>query len=1194
MSSKFSFMLKACFIGAILSLGNVLNSSAQTNNPGVLGKLNIASPNVAALGKYVDFPINKHTGVPAISIPVYTVLEGSLQLPISMSYHAGGIKLNELSSWVGIGWSLNAGGLITRTVRGTPDECGVAEFGKNLKGSLGHNGYNSYAFDEHDKSPLPTKDIFAANDFNTGVKDGEPDLFFFNFNGHTGKFYFNDDGQPILLPEADYKIEYFYNHNEGGSIKKFIITTQDGIKYHFGRTDDTNDTDPVEITHNYYYDGAGNLSQGTNLTINSWYLNRVVSADDKFSISLKYTNEDYSYRSLNSVTKTNESYQANSAANWKYYGHWINGVRLTSISSTSITVNFEAGKAREDLSEWQVAGNFSADMVNTQAKVLAAIQVTNNLNFCKKFKFSYDYFISPITELPWGITNYTTDQKRLKLDQIKEESCDGSLIIPAHKFEYFNETIPRILSFAQDHWGFINGKTSNLDLIPSFIKLQAGGSIVEYPGADRDSEWPAMRAGTLKKIIYPTGGFTEFEFEPNSTWISYPAFNKVSRFNFSMGYDGNTNSVIKSFDFSKNPYKITLKNTKLGGSASVYMNCPSWSMAALANQSTIESKYFTSGPCNITLSKYGAVSGNGADLFLEEFVPYQVSKNQTVGGLRIKKITFSNGNGTNDLVTNYDYNESSGRSSGHLYSKPTYVQIVKNDVLRDAGLYACCTTSPFYCSPMGFDYCPQGGHRYFVSGNSIRIMETTQGNHIGYNEVKVSSGSNGYSLFRYYGSNIWDQNTEDVAIRLIDVDQPQSNAFPNFPEIPKPVDFKRGELKYESFFNGKDQLLKETIFYYEYTENKFKTPALKIGSGTYLTGLISFYDLFTAKKTKFTIQERIFQSGGGYIETVTDNFYNSPYHNQVTKSIKKNSSDEQLEKQYKYSIDFKPFNCTLIDNGLDTYITDCATCQVQFNKNKILTTHNTAFWKYWDYQAILKCKSIARIKYITTSKNYSNLSLLDSYADCLSKAKINANEDLKPIYYLNDRYIIVPIETTEWRRGKLIKANLNSYLINPSGFPNPFKIKTIELGSNISADFTSSFIENNRLNIDRRYTDEATFKYDNGNIVEVVGKNKIATSYVWSYNNTLPIIKAIGVNYSVLQSTYNVIGSNVDQLRNSPLLCKAFITNYTYTPGVGINSETDANGKTIYYEYDKLQRLSVIRDQDKNILKTYNYNYASQ
>src|SRR5688572_19994363 len=86
-------------------------------------RLNIVppSPEAAAFTKYGDVPVSFYTGVPQIEVPIYTITEGDIEVPITLSYHASGIRVDEEASWVGLGWTLNAGGVIARTVRGKDD-----------------------------------------------------------------------------------------------------------------------------------------------------------------------------------------------------------------------------------------------------------------------------------------------------------------------------------------------------------------------------------------------------------------------------------------------------------------------------------------------------------------------------------------------------------------------------------------------------------------------------------------------------------------------------------------------------------------------------------------------------------------------------------------------------------------------------------------------------------------------------------------------------------------------------------------------------------------------------------------------------------------------------------------------------------------------------------------------------------------
>ncbi|MCX8472518.1 MAG: hypothetical protein ORN85_02595, partial [Sediminibacterium sp.] len=303
----------------ILFIFILLLNNGLSQTPTLVNKLNIVSPNAASLGKFVDIPVNYHTGIPQISIPLYTIESGNLKIPISIDYHAGGIKVGEQASRVGLGWALNAGGVIMRQVKGLPDEAYTQSY-RQKYGYLTNAGYLSFLDSINDGANIPD------------LADFEPDMFTFNFNGYSGKFVINDDGNPVLFPMQDLKIEYDYpnslwlnNLNQNiniygwtspqgatkSSIRSFTITTMDGTKYYFGAQDayPNGYSHPIDVSVTFQ---SENYSLPT--IVSSWYLNKIVTADGANEIIFYYTYDNYSYYSYNQnrSTPSQNSSSANS------------------------------------------------------------------------------------------------------------------------------------------------------------------------------------------------------------------------------------------------------------------------------------------------------------------------------------------------------------------------------------------------------------------------------------------------------------------------------------------------------------------------------------------------------------------------------------------------------------------------------------------------------------------------------------------------------------------------------------------------------------------------------------------------------------------------------------------------------------------------------------------------------------------
>lgn len=191
---------------------------------------------------------------------------------------------------------------------------------------------------------------------------------------------------------------------------------------------------------------------------------------------------------------------------------------------------------------------------------------------------------------------------------------------------------------------------------------------------------------------------------------------------------------------------------------------------------------------------------------------------------------------------------------------------------------------------------------------------------------------------------------------------------------------------------------------------------------------------------------------------------------------------------------------------------------------------------------------------------------------------------------------------------------------NENGQILPFENYVLELNEPSSNLTISSINSSGELVFHPNYKKKLSYdKYDSkGNILQYHQSDNINTSYLWSYNSTLPVVKGDNVTYDILNaaviaagatnletfwSGFNNIATNTAQqtlwrnfntaLRNNASLANTQITTFTYKPLLGMTSQTDPNGKTTYYEYDDFGRLKFTKDDQGKILKKFDYHYKN-
>jgi len=199
---------------------------------------NFTSPEVFSYKQEVFRPVSFYTGYADISIPLFEIKTNEITIPISLKYIGGeGLRAINPYSNVGFGWKLSAGGMITRTVNGEPDEFNTPGTGRLLGFFNLPSGYIS------NESVRNNANSFLIPN-GSGVRfisnyEYSPDIFSFSFLSYSGYFVMGYDKNFKIQSQDIVKVEKFDNNLPNLSNNPFYLklTANDGTKFTFGYTE---------------------------------------------------------------------------------------------------------------------------------------------------------------------------------------------------------------------------------------------------------------------------------------------------------------------------------------------------------------------------------------------------------------------------------------------------------------------------------------------------------------------------------------------------------------------------------------------------------------------------------------------------------------------------------------------------------------------------------------------------------------------------------------------------------------------------------------------------------------------------------------------------------------------------------------------------------------------------------------------